>query len=265
MKRLQLFELEDQSWFPGYLRVSMTRMLTMLHGWLRTPHRIATILAEVIGKTGIKEIVDLCSGDGGAMLAAHGELHQMAGMENVTLMLTDLFPNPSARMRIESNADPLISYGNEPVDATTYRGSGRRTIRTLVAGFHHMPPERARAILQQAQQCRDPIVIYEISDNSLPPAYLWWIGLPLNLLFGFFVAAMVRPMSWKHFVFSFVVPLIPLAFAWDGAVSNARTYTPADLDELLADCRCDDYEWTVRVIKARPANHLCLVGMPRTH
>jgi hypothetical protein len=32
--------------------------------------------------------------------------------------------------------------------------------------------------LSDAVMAGDPILIYGISDNSSPPKYLWWIGLP---------------------------------------------------------------------------------------
>jgi hypothetical protein len=263
MKRLQLFELEDQAWFPDVIRASMTRMLTILHGWLKSPHRIALILSEVIQVTGRKRIVDLCSGDGGPMIAVLQELHRIEGMHDVSLTLTDLYPNQSARKRIaSSNRTNLLEYCEQPVDAARLEATNPGTIRTLIAGFHHMPPDRARAILRHAVASGDPLLIYELSDNKIPPKYLWWVGLPLNLILAFVVAARVRPMSFTHFCLSFVIPVVPICFAWDGAVSNARTYTAHDLNELLSGLEAEGYVWNIRSIGAKPANQLCLLGMP---
>ncbi len=50
-------------------------------------------------------------------------------------------------------------------------------------------------------------------------------------------------MTVRQLVFTYIVPIIPLCFAWDGAVSYARTYTLDDLDELLSGLRSEDYRW----------------------
>ena len=261
MKRIQLFEFEDLPWLPSAVRDSMTRMLTLLHSWLGSKEHVAELLFEVAQQTGRKKIVDYCSGDGGAMPDVLRILRDKYNT-SASLVLTDLYPNKDAVTRIANFRDPHLTYCKDPVDATEPLPLHAGAIRTMVCSFHHMPPAIARAILKQASESGDPIIIYELSDNSAPPKYLWWIGLPLNLLFGFFVAARVRPMSPKHFFFSFLVPIIPICFAWDGAVSNARTYTQADLDELLEGVHSEGYRWTKGKRGARPMQQLYCIGVP---
>lgn len=67
--------------------------------------------------------------------------------------------------------------------------------------------------------------------------------MPMNLLMAFFITPLVKPMTWQQLVFTYLVPIIPICFAWDGAVSNARTYTLADMDELLNGLQTSDYVW----------------------
>ncbi len=260
MKRLQLFEFEDAAWFPPSIRASMTRMITVLHGWFQSPKHISTLLSDVIREAGRHHIVDFCSGDGGPMIEALAELQKSTEYSSVSLTLTDLYPNRAAIDRIAATSNGQIVYRNDPVDATQFRESDGHTIRTIIAGFHHMPPEKAKTILESAARAGDPILVYEISDNSIPPKYLWWIGLPLNFIFGLVVAACVRPMTPKHFFYSFIVPVIPLCFAWDGSVSNARTYTESDLQELMSNIEADNYQWTIGRVDAKPAKHLYLLG-----
>ncbi len=69
-------------------------------------------------------------------------------------------------------------------------------------------------------------------------------------------------MSLKHFSLSFLIPIIPICFAWDGAVSNARTYTPANLDELLAGVSREGYQWSKGVRAAGLMQQLYLIGTP---
>lgn len=64
---------------------------------------------------------------------------------------------------------------------------------------------------------------------------------------------------------TYALPVLPLFIAWDGAVSNARTYTEEDLRELLAGLEAPDYQWEINRQRApgAPATMLTLVGLPR--
>ena len=263
MKRIQLFEFEDFTWLPHSIRDSMTRMLTLLHGWLGTKDYLAELLSTVAKQTGRNHFVDYCSGDGGAMPDVLRILHEKHNLP-ASLVLTDLYPNKDAASRIAKICDSQLTYCLDPVDATKALPAYDGSIRTMICSFHHMPVWVAKAILERAVDSGDPIVIYELSDNSWPPKYMWWIGLPLNLIFGVFVATRIRPMSLKHFFFSFLIPVIPVLFAWDGAVSNARTYTLADLNELLSGVSTDAYQWTKGLRASGPMKQLFLIGTPIT-
>jgi hypothetical protein len=76
-----------------------------------------------------------------------------------------------------------------------------------------------------------------------------------------FITPVVRPLTWQQLVFTYIIPIIPLCFAWDGAVSNARTYTLNDIDELLKDIEADDYKWEKGKIKGKTTK-LYLLGLP---
>ncbi len=81
-------------------------------------------------------------------------------------------------------------------------------------------------------------------------------------LLAFFLTPFARPLTWRQLVFTYLLPVIPLCFAWDGAVSNARTYTLEDLDHLLAGLETDDYKWEKGRITGK-ARKLYLLGLPR--
>lgn len=126
-----------------------------------------------------------------------------------------------------------------------------------------MPPRWAKKILLEAQSSGQPILVFEISDNSFP---IWanFLALPINFIMCLFVTPLVRPMTWQQLLFTYLIPINPLAFAWDGAVYNARTYTLADLDELLQNLPSDNYQWEKGVIPTKKAKMLYLWGQPNT-
>lgn len=257
MKRIHLFEFEDFLWFPHWIRVRMTRLIIVMHKMLKTGEELADLLAKTLKKTNSTQIIDLCSGGSGPMPEAMELLKKNHGIENVDLTLTDLYPNLTIAEKINSQSGSRINYETTPVDATKI-GSERVGLRTIISGFHHMDPNKARLILESAFNDKQPICIFEISDNSFP-AFLWWTAFPINIITCLFITPFVKPFSWQQLVFTYLIPIIPICFAWDGAVSNARTYTLEDMDELLEGLKSDDYNWEKGVINGK-SKKMYLIG-----
>jgi hypothetical protein len=257
MRRLHLFEIEDFAWFPSSLRDCLTQMLIVVHRLLKTSDDLAPLVERVLRETGEREIVDLCSGSGGPMLEVAERLRKKEGLGDVQLKLTDLYPIAGS----SSTFEPGTSFYRTPVDATEVPAD-LTGLRTMVCSFHHMPPDAARKILDNSQRSNQPICIFEISDNSVPPPALFWGALPFNFLFALFVSLKVRPMTWRQIVFTWLIPILPICFAWDGAVSNVRTYSLSDLDELLVGLDGSDYRWEKGTIDAMPSKKLYLLGVP---
>lgn len=268
MKRIHLFEIEDFSWFPAWLRACMTRLIVVMHRALGTSEALAELVARALKESNTSNIIDLCSGSGGPMIDVVRILRGKPGFEGIQLTLTDLYPSMEAAELINNQEGSNVSYRTSPVDATKIDGEiagsaglvGLAGLRTMVSSFHHMRPEAARKILESAQKSRQPICIFEISDNS-HPMLLGWLALPINFVMCLLITPLARPVTLRQLVFTYIVPIIPLCFAWDGAVSNARTYTLDDLDELLSGLRNEDYRWEKGVTGGR-AKKLYLLGIP---
>ncbi|MGV3538930.1 MAG: hypothetical protein ACO1OQ_03920 [Rufibacter sp.] len=259
MKRIHLFEFEDLPWFPDWLRVSLTRFIVVMHRVLGTTKEVAGLVNKVIKHSPTPSIIDLCSGSGGPMLAVAETLKAEYQIKNLTLTLTDLYPNRDLANKINSQARADIVYETNSIDATNVP-LNLTGVRTMVCSFHHMRPDIARGILANAKERKQPICIYEISDNSLP-ILLWWIAFPMNFIMAFLITPFARPLTWKQIFFTYLFPIIPLFFAWDGAVSNARTYTLKDLDELLEGLRSEEYRWEKGTIPGK-AKKVYLLGYP---
>lgn len=252
MRRLHLFEFGDQPWFPQLLREAETAYLATSLRFLplfarRWAERISTVLDP--GKPA--EILDLCSGSGGAMPSIIDELEKRGYDARATL--TDLYPNP------KSASHPRIAWLAEPVDATqiSMKLAG---VRTMFSAFHHFRPHSAKAILKDAFDRRRAICIFESGPGTL-------VGVGLMVLVPGNVLAMMpfaRPFRWAYLVFTYLIPLIPLIIFWDGIVSNLRIYSPEQMKRMIEDLQAADYAWEIGRIRLPviPGGLPYLIGRP---
>lgn len=257
MKRIELFEFEDFAWFPQVLRQCMTAYIRGLHGFLRTADLIGPLVQRGLG-CGSHRIIDLCSGSGGPMidvvrsLRSHREFH-------CTLVLTDLYP-PKDTAQVPQ--ETWLEYDRRSVDAVDVP-SDLTGMRTMVCSFHHMSPSTAVKILRDACESKQPFLAFEISDNS-SPSFLWWTAIPVGFILSLIMTICVRPLTIKQIFWTYVLPVVPLATAWDGAVSNARTYSKEDLEELISKIESSEYKWEIGKLRPRglPIPMLYLLGLP---
>ncbi len=245
MKRIQLFEFEDFGWFPGWLRVCMTNLIVILQKMIGVPELLADLIADILKKKNLSNIVDLGSGSGGAMPDIMNSLHGIKGLEHVTLTMTDLYPSSEMFKKFNTDALDKISYHETSVDATNI-ATAPEGLKTIVNCFHHMPPKKARTILESAQRTNQPLLIYEMGDNNIP-LLIWWLLLPVSLviviIMVLFMTPFVKPLTWRQIVFTYLIPIIPICYAWDGQASLPRMYTLKDLDHLLEGLGSGYYTW----------------------
>lgn len=257
MKRMQLFEFEDSAAMPLWMRNCLTAYLLTIHRMLDTASKISPLVGRLLSESRSSRVVDLCSGAGGPMEEVFSRLQPHH--PSLELLMTDRFPNEAAIQRVEAKHS-RIRYRREPVDAGNIPPA-LQGVRTMVCSFHHMPLPTARAILRDTFEKKQPFLAFEISDNS-QPKFLWWTAFPVGIFFVFFLTPWVRPFTWRQFVFTYVIPILPIVVAWDGAASNARTYTQQDLEELIRSHASPEYRWEIGLIPAKIGKMLYLLGSP---
>lgn len=269
MKRVQLFEFEDQSWFPDWMRVSLTRLILVLHKMVGFSDMLSTILDNKIRRLDSNTIVDLGSGAGGPMIDVFKTLKSKYGYEQLQLTLTDLYPSKATISRINSLNEKGLTYHNESVDATKMN-SAPKGIKTMINSFHHMPVDAAKNILRSAAENKEPIFIYEMADNKIP-LILWWLLLPISLVIMIvmvlFMTPFVQPLTGKQLLFTYLVPIIPIAYAWDGQASMPRIYAIKDYPELLEGIDQSEYSFKIEVAKNSKgkAQGYFVFGYPKTN
>jgi hypothetical protein len=264
MKRHHLFEWEDQPWLPVVLRDYLTDHLHFALGsdQARPLHQaIASVLQPTMEKLDTREIVDLCSGGGGPLLA----VQRYMGAESnfpTTVTLTDLYPNIAAFERAEHASNGSVRAHRGPVSAIDVPPM-LAGIRTLFTAFHHFRPEDARHVLLDARLKRCGIAIFEPFERS--PRMARILGLA-GIACGLLLTPKVGRMSFGRFVLTYVLPVAPAVVAWDGVVSALRSYSVAELRELADSVGGDDFVWEAGqipvVTPVGPMPLTYLVGFP---
>ena len=259
MSRLHFFEWDDQSWFPDLFRNFITDHLVFHASQLFLP--VVPKLSELMKRTGNTKIVDLCSGAGGPLPVLLPECSEALD-ENITATLTDLYPNAEAFERCKNESNGLIDYRLESISSMNCPES-LEGIRTLFTALHHFKPKDAKAILADAANKSIPIGAFEVQERSFPKLII----IPFIIFFSAFILTpFVGRMTIGRFIFTYLIPLMPFFYTWDGVISCLRTYSLEELNELTQDLQKDGYRWESGQIPAvghiGPYNITYLIGAP---
>ncbi|MFK7798225.1 MAG: hypothetical protein AB8E82_12280 [Aureispira sp.] len=162
MKRIHLFEFEDQKWFPSFLRNYLTDFLQYLSNKSRLYQPIVPLLTQKLKDNKVDSIIDLASGGGGALLWLNQELQKE--IPHLNIVLTDYYPNLAAFERTRQLANN-VEYIPNAVDVRKVPDY-LQGFRTQFLSFHHFRPVDAQKILQNAVDKRASIGIFEGQDRS---------------------------------------------------------------------------------------------------
>ena len=259
MRRMQLVELEDLSWWPKAVRDGATDWLAVAGNQSAAPYQgFVKQLAEGLRRTGDTQLVDLCSGGGGPLPTLQRLLREQKGLE-VTATVTDLYPNSERLRRLEAQSGGRITAAVEPVDATNVPAS-LRGFRLISNAFHHFAPDQARGILADAVAKKQGIAVLEVVERSASGI----LGVFFGSLIGTLATPFLRPWRPSRLVLGWVIPLIPFNIFFDGIVSCLRAYSVDELQELVAGVPgAEGYDWDIQRLPQGPLATTTLVGVPK--
>ncbi|MHA7832094.1 MAG: hypothetical protein ACX93O_13440 [Flagellimonas sp.] len=242
MKRLHLFEFEDQRWLPDFLRNYMTDFLQFISNKAKIYKPIVPIIEKGLILSGTNKIIDLGSGGGGGIVWLNQEL--IKNTKDLKIVLTDLYPNLSAFKHTQSQADNF-EYMEEPVDARNVP-SELRGLRTQFLSFHHFKPNDAKQILQNAINSGNSIAIFESQERSFASIFAMLLS-PLSVLL---TTPFIKPFKLGRLLFTYIIPIVPILVLWDGIVSSLRTYSVKEMKELVNSLKdSKTYNWEINKVK----------------
>ncbi len=256
MKRIHLFEFEDQKWFPSFLRNYVTDFLQFLANKTNMFKGIFPVIEKGLSKTSNNQVIDLASGGGGGLVRINQEL--IGKIPDMKILLTDFYPNIDAFEYTKKQA-PNFDYIKMPIDAM-HVPEDLKGLRTQFLSFHHFKPEDAKKILQNAVDSKSPIAIFEAQERTAPSI----IAMILSPLSVIFTTPFIRPFKVGRIIFTYLIPVVPIVVLWDGVVSSLRTYSVKEMDDLVNQLENkDSFEWEIGRKKSGPGMVPYLLGYPK--
>ena len=253
-----LFEFEDLAWFPNTIRESMTDYLRFLITKVDFYRPIVPLLIEGINSSSTNQIIDLCSGGGGAIEQIQNELNAKSE-KDIKIILTDKYPNISAYQYLSAKTKGGISFIDTSVDAADVPAS-LKGFRTIFSGFHHFDKFTAKSVLKNAVDARSGIGIFDGGDKNIMAIIAILLVHPLVF---FFFTPFFRPFRFSRVLFTYIIPIIPFCTVWDGLVSIIRLYRPNELLQITNELSSENYSWKAGKMKCRYGlNMTYLIGYP---
>ncbi|MEM6642400.1 MAG: class I SAM-dependent methyltransferase [Bacteroidota bacterium] len=256
MKRVHLFEIEDQLWFPSFLRDYMTDFLQFLSNKAEVYRAVVPLVREKLKESKQHTIVDLASGGGGGLRWLNETLQK--DLPNLKIILTDYYPNIDAFELTQKSSDNF-QFVRDSIDARDVPES-LKGFRTQFLSFHHFKPSDAEQILQNAIDANSPIAIFEAQDRSVGS----FVGMLLSPIVLLFLTPFIKPFKMSRILFTYLIPILPLCILWDGIISCFRTYSVEEMQQIIDRLKnAKSFHWEVGKKTEKNSKILFLVGLPK--
>lgn len=237
----------------------MTDYLRYVLTAIRFYKPITPLIIETLTSTQSNQIIDLCSGAGGAIEQIMDNLNQSNHGE-IKIMLTDKFPNLNAFHFLANKTNNQISFSERSIDAANVPLE-LTGIRTIFSGFHHFDERSAKSILTNAVENNAGMAIFDGGNKSLLTALLILLFHPLAF---FLFTPFFKPFRISRLLFTYLIPIIPICTIWDGIVSITRLYDCSELLKMAEEVETTNYKWKAGKLRASYGlNVTYLIGYPK--
>ncbi|POY37347.1 hypothetical protein C3K47_06165 [Solitalea longa] len=254
---MQVFEFEDQKWFPNFIRESMTDYLRYVLNTTNFYRPTTLLLYDCLNQSNANICVDLCSGGGGPIESVIKNLKDEHDLD-VRFILTDKFPNQEAFNFIKKRLPNNIEFIESSIDAMEVPAE-LVGVRTMYSAIHHFERETIKSVIQDAIKAKVPIAIFDGSDKSLLTIVIIIIFHPIAF---FLFTPFFKPFKFSRILFTYIIPVIPFCTIWDGVVSILRLYQPGDLLKIVQEVD-SNYKWKAGKVRNNLyMNITYLTGIP---
>lgn len=261
-RTLTWYEVCTDGWSPDWLASESQNLLGMYYkealnrGFLDD---IKGAVLDHLSQWGGGDVLELCAGAGGSASVWHS-LFVEKGLCTRTV-LTDIQPNlpkwksaahdaPAAasfQYQDDFNFEcGSFSYVATPVDAVNAEatvdavvpnfGADGKEVRMIHLALHHFKPEQVKKMMQDAVAANAALVIIDHSPTAGGALYNWALAVSR-------LVPMIPSILKLNPIKVLAAPLMPVILAglWhDATVSILRTYSQAELEEMIREANGGD-------------------------
>jgi len=225
MKRKQLTQITNTTWFPNFLKECVYEFMTWFVSKVNAAKPFLPVIEEGLKHANRIVVINRKCG---------------AGFETVDHLINSQI----SRVIIESQNFKASEEG----------------LYLSVNSFHQFSVDEATNILKQIAQKRQPIVVVEGNNDSLWQVFGMTVIVPLTVLL---TAPFVKPFRIERVIFTYLIPILPLVTFLDGFIALFKLYAPKDLDELTGSIETTNYYWrSGKIDNGRGGKIIFLIGYP---
>ncbi|MDA3969823.1 MAG: hypothetical protein PF442_00565, partial [Desulfobulbaceae bacterium] len=241
LKNILTFEFNDSPRCPDFIRESILEVLGASIRDAGVYDRLAPRFIECCTEGGIREVLGIGAGSGESTAVFLDAVLQTVHTPP-HIYISDLLPMVRVMAETCNRYPDLMTPIHHPVDIRNPSVAPDHDMRMVLSAFHHFDRELAATFLHDAREQKVAVFIAEPFTRSLKaflPLFLHgFTSLARNGIFS-------TKMRLAKFIFTFLIPLIPLCLLWDGLVSMMRMYTEEEFMEMVAALPESDqsYQW----------------------
>lgn len=259
MKRIRTKEIHEKKWCPELFRDSLTEFLSII--WTIGVYKQAMEkMSLIIRALNIKCIVDLCSGAGDYLPALLNKIKSSGGNDDIIIYKTDLYPNK----KFFTTGSDQIRYWKKSL-AADQAFAEFDALFCMFSALHHFDEHELLKIFSHAARNNKHFSFFDVSQRRFFTDILPNIFLPGML---WCTAPFFKKFTWKHFIFIYLIPIIPIIVGIDGTLSRMRAYNQKELQSLIdrVEKRYPDFCIKIREHKLMGGMQKVteIVGCPRT-
>ncbi len=243
MRRFHLWELHEEPWYPIGWRNHFQLMLGRIGCLFQPLESFGDKFESFLEKVQPKSILELCSGSGENSVSIYARLvSSLTSPNKPKLILSDLYPNIRSYSKLKEEYSGLIDYHAEALDCLAIPKEASDAWMMLES-LHHFRPGEVRTILRNATENADGFAAAETTQRSWTNmAFTIFVAPILSVLIAAFL---VKPIRFSNIFWGLLIPVVPFTMVFDAAVSNLRSYTVEELEEMIDSVRSAEFAWEV--------------------
>lgn len=243
MRRYHLLELHEAPWFPPSWRRLFLDGLGYTITRLGMYHHAVGLLASLLQRVESHTVLDLCTGSAGPVMQLCRSTANF-GVRQPRVVLSDLYPNVSRFRALRTENPGDVDFYAQPIDARAVPNDAYvPRVRTILSALHHFEPQDVRRILADAALHADGVLALECTGRSWRNVLRMAITAPVSS--AIITAFLLRPWRISNVFYSLVFPIIPFTAMVDSVVSTMRSYTAAELQNIVGGIAAPNFVWQV--------------------